>query len=1290
MRKMLIADNSEINRSLLYDVFASQYELLFTESSEEVFRLLMENGSDISVLLINESIASRISDESARTLSVMDISRNIPIVLILDKDNEDILQQKYHIRFSDVISSPVNPFIAKKRVANLIELFRSRMEQENLINQQSKTILEQNLELQQQQKKINTINNDMLDTLSMVIEYRDVESGRHIHRIRKFTEALLRALVSKYPKYDLTEEKIELITSASSIHDIGKIAIPDSILLSPRRLTYDEFKVIKQHTVKGCEILDQLESVEKNEYFRYCYDICRYHHEKWDGQGYPDGLSGDQIPIWAQVVSLADCYDALTSERPYKAAYSHEQAVDMIRSGACGTFSDEMMDCFSSVLPKFKQLSIEYADVNNADRNIYDRTEVKTETAEKDDISKSVYLKMDRKDLIDTIENQKLMLDEGRKKDLNVLYKISEIVFEFDIAHDILHERKGSMKDICGYIPKNYGETINILSEVVSDDDKNDFIRTFRLSSVKEAVDDGEETIAMDCLLNIDNGYSVFHCTAVPVLENGKLSRLFFTIIRLRNPSVLGVSADRDTVTGLWNYSGVSKEINDYLENDGKNGYHALLLIDLDNFKEINRQSSYVIGNDILRDVADKLRLELAGGNVLGRLDDDNFLVFINDCPDAEQRNSLIEEIFKSVRLTYSLKDEDMPEISSSVGIALYPSDGKDFDELYNKAYRAVEIAKLNGKNMFLYYNNSMRENWELKKYNTTLKTLDETAIEPVSFEEYFIPVADALSGAVVSYDFIEVSSDYMLSVDTVFEDLGEERNVTALSINNISRLIGSIHELEKEKLNIPELSVYTMFDGKYADLVINAFEEILKNAPVNCGRICIMLTQSMIESLSAHELSDFVSSLKGFGFKVGVYNVGRDSIHMNCFIDKLFNKIVFASVFLRAAADGIYSFDFLSGLINSYERSGTVCILPGGTSSALIDILKLKTNCPFGVHMDELISVNELKLRMKSKPAEVKYPALGQGSSALVLNEKMYDEILEQTKSFIIEWSPRFDTIKISGSFESMYGYIPETDDFVRNISESKLIHPDDIKKLLEKMNDARSDENETEAFIRVYNQNTDSYFWNRVRFVILKNHSQVPVNIIAVFTDISDDREADMDESRRDRTDFITNLYNKHATENKIKSYLYDEGASQRHALMIVEICNFERLEESLGTVFSNAVLKETAQNIRELFRDSDIIGRNSGSRFTVFVKGMSSKEKITEKAEQICKIINNKYQCETGEIPIFGNVGVSLFPMDGHTYDDLYSGALRALYFAKHNIRQNVAFVADASNSTKLLHE
>ena len=1292
MQKIILADHSELDRTIIYEIFASQYELVTTDSSEELFRLLLENKEDTAIALVSREIGERLTKEAVHTLLNLKVFDYIPFLVILDEGSGTAAVQKLRFSYSDVIYSPINPFIVKRRAANLIEGFANKKELHQLIDDQTRKILEQNRTLKEQQKKINTINNDMLDTLSMVIEYRDVESGRHIHRIRKFTEVLLRILAEKYPKYNLDEDKIELITSASSIHDIGKIAIPDSVLLSPRRLSYEEFKVMKQHTVKGCEILDQMDAGERNEYFRYCYDICRYHHEKWDGTGYPDGLVGDQIPIWAQVVSLADCYDALTSDRPYKSAYSHEQAVEMIRTGACGAFSEEMMDCFGAALPKFRELAIEYADVNNADRNVSDDHSARKNSRTKKDDKKSIYMKMDRRDLIETVEHQKDVIANMYKQDRNVLYKSADYVFEFDIANDMLHERKGSMKDVCGYVPKNYEETVNILSEACEDDYRSLFARTFRMKNVSDAAGDGEEKIVMECRLDMGGSErTLMNCTVVPLAEDGKLRTLF--ILLTAPPSgEEHYGSDRDVVTGLWNYAGAKREIDDYFENEGKNGYHALMLIDIDDFRNINRQAGYRFGNDILCEVTKLLRYQTADNHILGRIEDDNFVVLINDCPEREERDALVEEILRCIGRTYITGDERSLSITSSVGIALYPDDGTDFETLFGNASRAVEVAKLNGKNIYLYYNRSMRDNWELKRYDSDLSVRENSAIEPVDYREFFIPVCDSETGHIMSYDVLGLSGEYMdemNSVDGMLDAIHQTENFTALSLNNTDHLLSCIYGLEKEKIALPGLSILTMFDGKDTAAVLTAFEEMLQQYPVSRNNICILLSHEMLEQLDVSELSEFTSQLKSFGFRVGVYNVGTGSINLNCFIDGLFDRVVFARSFIDAIKDGVYPTDIITSMMTYFDKMGTRSILPCGIGTDFVKGLKYQARQTFGYHKDEMISLSDFRQQMKSS-SEVRLPVLEHAHTSLVLNEKVYDEILEQTRSFILEWSPRFDKIKLSGSFENMYGYSPADDNFLRDITYSEFIHNDDKKKFIEKLNAARIGHSEAEAFIRVFSRGENDYLWNRVHFVTIRNSSDIPTKIMAVFTDISDSRSDPIDERRRGRTDFITNLYNKHAVENKIKSYLYDEGASGTHAFLIAEICGFEVLERELGTVFANAVLKEAAQNIRELFRDSDIIGRSSGSRFSVFVKGMNMRDKIREKADDICRIINNKYQSENGEITVFGKVGVSMFTADGTTYDELYSAALKALYFAKHNIRVNTAFASDTDEPPKLLHE
>ncbi|MDP4117729.1 MAG: HD domain-containing protein [Bacillota bacterium] len=204
---------------------------------------------------------------------------------------------------------------------------------------------------------LRNLNKDLIEVLATLVEYRALESGEHIKRIKGYTCLLARKVMREYPKYGLNEDKINLIVAASAMHDIGKIAIPDSILLKPGRFTREEFDIMREHSEKGSEIIKMISNVQGVEYASYCYDITRYHHERWDGKGYPDGLKCEDIPISAQIVSIADVYDALISERCYKEAYSTETAYEMIKGGQCGIFNPKILHCFDLARKEFEELA---------------------------------------------------------------------------------------------------------------------------------------------------------------------------------------------------------------------------------------------------------------------------------------------------------------------------------------------------------------------------------------------------------------------------------------------------------------------------------------------------------------------------------------------------------------------------------------------------------------------------------------------------------------------------------------------------------------------------------------------------------------------------------------------------------------------------------------------------------------------------------------------------------------------------------------------------------------------
>ena len=357
---ILIADDAEINRAILRSLFEEQYNLLEAENGEQALMLLKQYSDTVTAVLLDLIMPVKDGYQVLEELRRENLLYHIPVVVITADDSIDSKVRVFELGASDIITKPFELDVVKSRVQNIIELGRYRRSLENLVREQSARARE--------------TNDAVIDMLSSVIEHRSLESGQHIRRIRMFTKILLEDVAKNYQEYGLDDRKNQLIADASSMHDIGKIAIPDRILNKPGRLTPDEFEIMKTHTLKGCEILMGLDRLQDQEYLQYAYNICRHHHERWDGNGYPDGLKENSIPICAQVVAIADCYDALTTDRVYKKAVSQNQAFSMILNGECGAFSPRLLECFKNVRDSFARLSREYADGLPADTGRRDQT----------------------------------------------------------------------------------------------------------------------------------------------------------------------------------------------------------------------------------------------------------------------------------------------------------------------------------------------------------------------------------------------------------------------------------------------------------------------------------------------------------------------------------------------------------------------------------------------------------------------------------------------------------------------------------------------------------------------------------------------------------------------------------------------------------------------------------------------------------------------------------------------------------------------------------------------------
>lgn len=333
--RILIVDDSELNRALLTEMLEDDYEILEAANGQECMDILNAGSDKISLMLLDLLMPVMDGFEVLASMNRSHMLENLPVIMISSEDSDAFIRRAYEQGVSDYISRPFDAKVVYRRVYNTIKLYAK---QRRLVSMVTSQILEK--------EKNNML---LINILSYVVEFRNGQNGSHVQHMRQLSERLLEMLCAKTDRYRLTPQDCNLIALASSMHDIGKIAIDAKILNKPGKLTPEEFEQMKQHTVLGAKMLDDLAAHHNEKLVRTACDICRWHHERYDGHGYPDGLVGDEIPISAQVVSLADVYDALISERVYKPAYSHEQAMSMILNGECGVFNPLLIECLKEL-----------------------------------------------------------------------------------------------------------------------------------------------------------------------------------------------------------------------------------------------------------------------------------------------------------------------------------------------------------------------------------------------------------------------------------------------------------------------------------------------------------------------------------------------------------------------------------------------------------------------------------------------------------------------------------------------------------------------------------------------------------------------------------------------------------------------------------------------------------------------------------------------------------------------------------------------------------------------------
>lgn len=349
---MLIVEDDELNSDILSNIFDSQHNVITAENGVLGLEALEAHKGEICAILLDVQMPEMDGLTMLQTLG-KEIPKRIPIFLITGETKLDKINSAYELGVMDVINKPFAPAIVEKRVHSVMELFAKRNHFKEQLDERTEELRKTNEILHEKNIRLEELNAGMIEALATATEFRSGESGEHVRRIHDITRLFLCASPLRQR---FSDEEVAQIASASILHDVGKISIPDAILNKPGKFTDDEFKIMKDHTVNGDRLLTQIEQLKKLPFYDYARTIARHHHERWDGRGYPDRLAGNDIPLCAQIVSIADVYDALVSTRVYKPPFTHDQTVKMIMDGQCGAFNPELLEYFKGIEQLIKEL----------------------------------------------------------------------------------------------------------------------------------------------------------------------------------------------------------------------------------------------------------------------------------------------------------------------------------------------------------------------------------------------------------------------------------------------------------------------------------------------------------------------------------------------------------------------------------------------------------------------------------------------------------------------------------------------------------------------------------------------------------------------------------------------------------------------------------------------------------------------------------------------------------------------------------------------------------------------
>lgn len=663
--RVLIVDDTEMNRAMLADMLAAEYEVIEASNGREAVSLLRQQHEEISLVLLDIIMPDMDGFEVLACMNKNGWIGRIPVITISAETSSSYIDHAYDLGATDYISRPFDEKTVQRRVRNTMMLYSKQKMLEDMVTEQIA-----------EKEKNNFL---MVEILSNIVEFRNGESGLHVLHIRVLTEIFLRKLQELTGEYPLSAAQLALIINASALHDIGKISIAESILNKPGRLTPEEFDVIKTHSAIGAQIMDDALQRHHEELIRFAYNICRWHHERYDGKGYPDGLKGEEIPIEAQIVALADVYDALTSTRVYKPAYSHRKAMEMILGGECGAFHPLLLRCLKEVGPDLEE-ELKIRSLNAvSEANIQEL---------------SSQIIADGK-----VSNRTLTLLEQERIKYQFFASMSnEIQFEYSYKTDILTMSEWGSRQLGLPVLIEHPEKSQVLNRVFSLEDYQDIQKRLHGTTPENPI------VGAAYRLHVNGEERWYKATARLLWEGeGAVAGVIGKFVDIHEEQLrldrLKRRAEQDPLTGLSNHFSVKPVIASALLEEGRQ--FALVLFDLDHFKQANDRYGHLFGDQVLQFVAQKIIASVRDGDIAARVGGDEFMLFLSYKGSIEP---VVSRIFQALRGTYQAFD-----VTVSMGISLSPEHATDYDQLFHAADQALYAAKQNGKGRFLFYDETMK-----------------------------------------------------------------------------------------------------------------------------------------------------------------------------------------------------------------------------------------------------------------------------------------------------------------------------------------------------------------------------------------------------------------------------------------------------------------------------------------------------------------------------------------------------------------------------------------------------